>query len=129
VSGLAGLYNVPSTDQERAQWAFVHMAHHRDINRTIYELIKVAWPEWPRFLAVSIALQLCVFAQILWGYDHDGNPSIPLNDGFNFKSVDVPSIERRPPHRRLSLRARFFRPELSPNLGDGRAGQAAAVVG
>jgi hypothetical protein len=46
VSGLADLYNVPTNDEERAQWAFAHMAHHRDINRRIYELIAVALPEY-----------------------------------------------------------------------------------
>lgn len=46
MSGLADLYNVPVTDQERAQWSFAHAAHHRDINRRIYELIKVALPEY-----------------------------------------------------------------------------------
>ena len=46
MSGLASLANVPSTDEERAQWAFAHMAHHRDINFKIYNLIKVALPEY-----------------------------------------------------------------------------------
>jgi hypothetical protein len=46
VSGLADLANVPTTDEERAQWSFAHMAHHRDINRRIYELVKVALPEY-----------------------------------------------------------------------------------
>lgn len=46
MSGLASLANVPVTDQERAQWAFAHMAHHRDINFQIYNLIKVALPEY-----------------------------------------------------------------------------------
>ena len=46
MSGLADLYNVPGTDEERAQWAFAHMAHHRDINRRIYELVKIALPEY-----------------------------------------------------------------------------------
>ena len=46
MSGLADLYNVPTTDEERAQWSFVHMAHHRDIARKIYELVKVALPEY-----------------------------------------------------------------------------------
>jgi hypothetical protein len=47
MSGLADLYNVPSTDEERALWAFVHMAHHRDINRAIYQLVKVSLVEYP----------------------------------------------------------------------------------
>ncbi len=46
MSGLADLYNVPSTDEERAQWAFAHMAHHRDIAARIYLLVKVALPEY-----------------------------------------------------------------------------------
>lgn len=46
MSAIADLYNVPSTDQERSQWAFAHMAHHRDINRRIYELIQVSLPEY-----------------------------------------------------------------------------------
>jgi hypothetical protein len=46
MSGLADLYNVPTTDSERALWSFAHMAHHRDINAKIYLLIKVALPEY-----------------------------------------------------------------------------------
>jgi len=46
MSGLADLYNVPTTNEERAQWSFAHMAHHRDINAKIYLLIKVALPEY-----------------------------------------------------------------------------------
>lgn len=46
MSGLADLANVPSTDQERAQWSFAHMAHHRDINQKIYLLLKLALPEY-----------------------------------------------------------------------------------
>lgn len=46
MSGLASLFNVPSTDEERSQWSFAHMAHHRDINQRIYTLIKVALPEY-----------------------------------------------------------------------------------
>lgn len=46
MSGLADLANVPSTDEERAQWSFAHMAHHRDIAARIYTLVKVALPEY-----------------------------------------------------------------------------------
>lgn len=46
MSGLADLANVPSNDQERSQWAFAHMAHHRDINAKIYLLVKLALPEY-----------------------------------------------------------------------------------
>jgi hypothetical protein len=43
---IANLANVPSTDEERAQWAFSHMAHHRDIAAQIYLLAKIALPEY-----------------------------------------------------------------------------------
>lgn len=46
MSAVADLYNVPSTDTERAQWAFAHMAHHRDIIRRLYELVGVTLPEY-----------------------------------------------------------------------------------
>lgn len=46
MSGLASLYNVPGNVSERSQWAFVHMAHHRDINRRIYELVAISLPEF-----------------------------------------------------------------------------------
>lgn len=46
MSAVASLYNVPGSDAERAIWSSVHMAHHRDINRRIYELIGVALPEY-----------------------------------------------------------------------------------
>lgn len=47
MSGLADLYNVPMNDEERAIWSFAHMAHHRDINRVIYQLTKFALVEYP----------------------------------------------------------------------------------
>ncbi len=43
---IASLANIPSTDEERAQWAFSHMAHHRDISQQIYLLVKIALPEY-----------------------------------------------------------------------------------
>lgn len=46
MSAVASLYNVPTDDAERVAWSFAHMAHHRDINRAIYELVKIALPEY-----------------------------------------------------------------------------------
>lgn len=43
---LAGIFNVPKTDIELAEWSFVHMANHRDIIRVIYQLAVVALPEY-----------------------------------------------------------------------------------
>lgn len=46
MSSIADIYNVPTTVQDRALWSFAHIAHHRDINRRIYELVKIALPEY-----------------------------------------------------------------------------------
>ena len=44
--GLANIYNVPTDQQTTDEWAFSHMAHHRDINRKIYELHGIEIPEY-----------------------------------------------------------------------------------
>lgn len=41
MSGIGGLYNVPSTAQELQTWSFIHAAHHVDINRILYQLLNV----------------------------------------------------------------------------------------
>lgn len=38
MSGVAGLFNVPTNDIELQVWATTHMTHHRDINRALYEI-------------------------------------------------------------------------------------------
>lgn len=35
--GLADIANIPSSPESMAVWAFAHMAHHRDINRVIFQ--------------------------------------------------------------------------------------------
>lgn len=46
MSDVAALFNVPGTDEERAIWSFAHAAHHRDINRLIYQITGIALPEY-----------------------------------------------------------------------------------
>lgn len=46
MSSIASLFNVPKTQTEVNEWSFAHMAHHRDIIRTIYELGAIALPEY-----------------------------------------------------------------------------------
>lgn len=46
MSGIAGLYNVPNTPEQLATWAFINMSEHRDFIRRIYELTKIALPEY-----------------------------------------------------------------------------------
>jgi hypothetical protein len=46
MSGVANLYNVPSNDDELKAWATIHAQHHRDINRVIYQLVKIVIPEY-----------------------------------------------------------------------------------
>lgn len=45
MSGVAGLFNVASTSEEFQTWSFVHAAHHRDINRIVYQLLGDVLPE------------------------------------------------------------------------------------
>lgn len=43
---VAAIFNVPKTEAEVNDWAFAHMAHHRDIIRVIYERVGIALPEY-----------------------------------------------------------------------------------
>ena len=46
MSAIASLYNVPGSPEELASWSTKHIAHHRDINRRIYELVAIALPDY-----------------------------------------------------------------------------------
>lgn len=85
MSAIADLYNVPSTDEERAQWAFAHMAHHRDINRVIYQLVQISLPEY-QLDPINIA------DSGTWEYQHqlmhDNFDSILGISGFDLSSVN-----------------------------------------
>lgn len=41
MSGVAGLYNVPSVPEEFWTWSTIHATHHRDIARLIFQLFEV----------------------------------------------------------------------------------------
>lgn len=89
MSAIADLYNVPSTDDERSAWAFAHMAHHRDINRRLYELVQVSLPEY--------ALDpINIDAVGVWEYQHqlmhnNQNQLLGIN-GFDLSEVDWKDI-------------------------------------
>lgn len=44
--GLALVENVPESPETLAEWSFSHMAHHRDVNRAIYQKYGYALPEY-----------------------------------------------------------------------------------
>jgi len=44
--GLASIFNVPTDQATTDEWAFSHMAHHRDINRKIFEIHGIEIPEY-----------------------------------------------------------------------------------
>ena len=46
MSSIATLYEVPQTREDFAIWSSAHVAHHRDINRLIYQDFKIALPEY-----------------------------------------------------------------------------------
>ena len=39
---LAGLYNVPQTPDQLAQWSFINAAAHVDINRVVFQRFNIA---------------------------------------------------------------------------------------
>jgi hypothetical protein len=43
---IAALYNQPSDEAEFGIWGFSHLAHHRDINRVIYEIASIRLDEY-----------------------------------------------------------------------------------
>src|SRR5882762_5198136 len=47
MSGVAGLYNVPGTQEELNEWACIHATHHRDINQEIFRLTGILLGEFP----------------------------------------------------------------------------------
>lgn len=47
MSALAAIYNVPADYPTWSSWAFAHMAHHRDINRTLHDLLNLTLDEFP----------------------------------------------------------------------------------
>ena len=93
MSGLANIFNVPSTAEELAVWATAHMTHHRDINRRIYELTGVSLPEFvlDPFDPADTGV---------WESQHQimhTNMDLILNiDGFDLSEVDFTDPETLP---------------------------------
>lgn len=44
MSGLAGLYAIPQTPEAWERWNFVHIAHHRDVVRGIFQSTGISLP-------------------------------------------------------------------------------------
>lgn len=44
--GLGNIANVPADQQSTDEWAFSHAAHHRDINRAIFEKFGAVIPDF-----------------------------------------------------------------------------------
>lgn len=43
---VAAIFNVPTDENSLNEWAFSHMANHRDIIRVIYQVLQIALPEY-----------------------------------------------------------------------------------
>lgn len=85
MSAIASLYNVPATDIERSQWAFAHMAHHRDISRVLYNLTTIMLPEF-------ILDPININDTGSWEYQHqqmhDNQNALLGIDGFDLTGLD-----------------------------------------
>lgn len=46
MSGLAGLFNIPASDEELLQWSFVHAAQHLEISNAIYARTLIVLPQF-----------------------------------------------------------------------------------
>ena len=46
MSGIAGIFNVPTTLADLQTWATNHASHHRNIIRRIYEVTGASLPEY-----------------------------------------------------------------------------------
>jgi hypothetical protein len=90
MSGIAGLYNVPGTPDEFAAWSFINMAHHRDINRAIYNLLNVTIEEF-------VLDPFNIREPGVWLYQHQlmhqrQNALLGI-DGYNLLDVDLTKPE------------------------------------
>lgn len=85
MSAVAGIYNVPSTRPELDTWAFQHAAHHRDINRRIFELLGITIPEY-------VLDPLNPDDSALWTYQHQAvhtfQDAILGISGYNLLALD-----------------------------------------
>lgn len=90
-SGIAGIFNIPSTQNELNTWSFNHSAHHRDIIRSIRQYSNIDLPEY-----VTDPVPKDFKA---WSYQHqkmhdDMNGALGLS-GFNLTRGDWENQEDR----------------------------------
>lgn len=88
---VASLFNVPENQGEFSNWAFAHMAHHRDTNRIIFESLGVALPE---YVLDPVPLK----DPMIWLYQHqtmhDNNDALLGVSGFDLTDVDFSNHEQ-----------------------------------
>lgn len=90
MSGVAALFNVPTTPTELDVWASVHASHHRDINRAIYQLTQVALPE---FVLEPINPKDTGVWEAQHQQMHQNQDAILGIDGFDLTGVDFTNPE------------------------------------
>lgn len=82
---IAVLMEYPRSEAHWQEWAFANMAHHRDINRRIYELTGNNLPE-------SVMDPFDLHDPVSWSYKHqlmhDRQNAVLGIQGFNLVGVD-----------------------------------------
>lgn len=86
MSAIAPLWNVPGNEREANDWSFAHMAHHRDILSSIYQLTGKNYSEFS-----LDPLPLNNFGG--WIYQHqqmhnDMTSVLGINSGLNLTNID-----------------------------------------
>jgi len=91
VSGIAGLYNEFSTEEEKNTWAFTNASHHEQISAAIYRLTGVALPS---FLLDPMDVNSKVWLQRHQTMHQNQNAILGIN-GFNLLEVDLSDEKQR----------------------------------
>ena len=92
MSGIAALFNVPTTPEELLQWATAHATHHRDVNRRIYE-VSLGHIVLPEFLLDPINPKDTGVWEAQHQIIHQDMDAVLSINGFDLSSVDFTNSE------------------------------------
>lgn len=91
MSGIAGLYNDFTTEEEKNVWAFTNASHHQQINDAIYRLNGIALPS---FLLDPMDPGNKTWLRLHQTMHENQNAILGIN-GFNLLEVDLTNEKER----------------------------------
>lgn len=90
--GIAGIYNVPETEEERAVWSTTHANHHRVINDAILRIYSVSIPEYILDPFDPKDMGTWSYQHQIW---HDNINQVLGIEGLNLLDVDWEDLQQR----------------------------------